>query len=70
MYIRTQDEMAIFDFDRYGFISANEEGEVFMGYESESGFALGKYENRERAKAVVQDIYANLEMSRYDMPYC
>lgn len=67
MYIRTQDEQAIFDFDKYGFISANQNGEVCMGG-GETAYFLGKYATQERAKEVVEDIYANLEMSRYDMP--
>lgn len=60
--------MAVFDVDHYGFISTNSVGEVFIGGSSDAGFLIGKYKNEERAKEVVADIYANLDMSRYDMP--
>lgn len=60
--------MTIFDFDKYGYISASQEGEIFIGGATEQGFSLGKYKNLERAKEIVADIYVNLEMSRYDMP--
>lgn len=60
--------MTVFDFDKYGYISTNPQGELILGGVSENGFLIGKYENEERAKEVLADIYANLDMSRYDMP--
>ena len=68
MYVLTQDEKAIFDFNMYGFISANEDGEIYMGGATDMGFLLGKYSSLERAKDIVADMFASLDMSRYVMP--
>lgn len=68
MYLLTQNEMAIFDFDKYGFISCNEDCEVYIGGATDKGFLIGKYGTVERAKEVVADIYINLGMGRYEMP--
>ena len=69
MYLLTQDESAIYDFDKYGFIATDAEGCVLMGGGSEVAYILGKYSSQERAKEVVSDIYAvGLEVSRYEMP--
>lgn len=69
MYLLTQDEQAIFDFDRCGFVACNDKGEVFIGGNAGStGYVVGTYPTKERAKEVVSDIFVNLEMSRYEMP--
>ena len=69
MYLRTQDESAIYDFDKYGYIASDKDGTVLMGGASETAFILGKYANQTRANEVIGDIYVTgLEMDRYDMP--
>lgn len=68
MYILTQNEMAVFDFDKYGFISSNSDGEVYIGGASDTGFLIGQYKTVERAKEVIMDIYINIGMGRYEMP--
>ena len=46
-----------------------EEGNVYFNMENGTSFLGGTYKNQERAKEVIGEIYAILDVtSRYDMP--
>ena len=70
MIIRSQDETAIYDLEKAFSIYANEEGEIFvLGYTGELAYKLGQYKTQDRAKEVVEEIYAFYGVqNRYDMP--
>ena len=70
MIIRSQDETAIYDLDKAFSVYASEDGDVLvLGYTGELAYNLGKYKTQERAKEIVEEIYAYCgSQSRYDMP--
>ena len=70
MIIRSQDETAIYDLNKAFSIYASEEGDVLLlGYTGELAYSLGHYKTRDRAKEIVEEIYAVCGVqSRYDMP--
>ena len=68
MYLRSQNEEIIIDVDKCTSIVA-EEGNVYFNMENGTSFLGGTYKNQERAKEVIGEIYAILDVtSRYDMP--
>ena len=68
MYLRTQDDDAIVDLDKFTAIVA-EDGKVFINMYDGNSLLAGEYKDQERAKEVLQEIYATLDvMSRYEMP--
>ena len=70
MIIRTQDENAIYDFEKMSGVYTNEDGNVYaLGYTGELAFPLGTYATQERAREIIGDIYALVDsQSRFDMP--
>lgn len=70
MIIRTQDESAIYDTEKAFSIFTNEDNEVMaLGYTGELAYKLGEYKTHDRAKEVVEEIYAFYDsQSKYDMP--
>lgn len=68
MYIRTQTEETIVDSEKLLSITA-ETGIVYLNLIYEGSIVAGSYKSQERAKEVVGEIYALLDVqSRYDMP--
>ncbi len=68
MYLRTQTEEAIIDLDKITSIVA-ENGTVYLNLLYDGSFVAGTYKTHERAKEVVGEIFALLDVtSRYDMP--
>lgn len=68
MYLRSQNEEIMIDVDKCTSIVA-EEGNVYFNMENGTSFLGGTYKNQERAKEVIGEIYAILDVtSRYDMP--
>lgn len=70
MIVRSQDSRAIYDLTKMNSVFANEEGHVYaLNYTGELAYPLGKYDTEERAKEVVEEIYALFDsQSRYDLP--
>ena len=70
MIVRSQDSRAIYDLTKMNSVFANEEGLVYaLSYTGELAYPLGKYDTEERAKEVVEEIYALFDsQSRYDLP--
>lgn len=77
MVIRTQDDSAIYDVDKllsiYVQKSDDEEDTYYhvfgLSYAGEMAFDLGSYNNEERAKEVVGEIFALCNSSTlYEMP--
>ena len=68
VYLRTQNEEIVIDMTRCTSVVA-ENGDVYANVENGTSFLLGKYKSQERAKDVIGEIYAILDVtSRYDMP--
>ena len=68
MFLRTQNDDAIVDLDKFTAIVA-EDGKVFIHLYDGNSLLAGEYKDQERAKEVLQEIYATLDvMSRYEMP--
>lgn len=70
MIIRTQNSLALFDLDKALSISATETGEVVLiSYAGEVAYCLGEYGTQERAKEVLEEIFAFIGVQdKYDMP--
>ena len=74
MLIRTQDEMAIYDLEKMSSIYVTKDDEdtytvYCLGYTGELAYPIGKYKKEERARAIIEEIYALCNSaSRYDMP--
>lgn len=68
MYLRAQNDDAIVDLDKFTAIVV-EDGKVFVHLYDGNSLLIGEYKDQERAKEVLQEIYATLDvMSRYEMP--
>lgn len=68
MYIRTQTEETIVDTEKILSITA-ETATVYLNLIYEGYVVAGTYRSQERAKEVVGEIYALMDVqSRYDMP--
>ena len=68
MYLRTQNEEIVIDVEKCTSIVA-EQGSVYANVDNGTSFLCGSYKTQERAKEVVGEIYAVLDVtSRYDMP--
>lgn len=68
MYLRTQTEEAIVDLEKVSSVVA-EDGTIYLNIFSDGSMIAGKYKSQERAKEIVGEIYALLDVtSRYDMP--
>ena len=68
MYLRTQSEEAIIDLEKISSIVA-ENGKVYLNLIYDGSFVAGTYKTQERAKEIVGEIFALLDVSsRYDMP--
>lgn len=74
MIIRTQDETAIYDFDKLVSVYAHEEEDgtckiYVLSYSGEIAYPLGEYKRVERGKEIVAEIFALCDAQhRYDMP--
>ncbi len=70
MVIRTQDSSAIYDCSKAFSIVAQKNGDVLcLGYSGELAYTLGHYESFDRAKEVVEEIFALIgSQDKYDMP--
>ena len=70
MVIRVQNETAIFDLDKMASVFSSEEGVVYAtNYSGETAYALGEYEDQDRATEIVEEIYSIFDTQRrYDMP--
>lgn len=70
MIIRTQDGDAIYDCSKAFSIVADKDGQVLcLGYTGELAYVLGRYNNQERAKEIVEEIFALIgSQEKYDMP--
>ena len=68
MYLRTQNEEIVIDLEKCTSVVA-EEGSVYFNIDNGTSFLGGTYRNQERAKEVIGEIYAVIDVtSRYDMP--
>ena len=68
MYLRTQNEEIVIDVEKCTSVVA-EEGSVYFNVDNGTSFLGGTYKTQERAKEVIGEIYAVLDVtSRYDMP--
>lgn len=70
MIIRSQDECAIYDTEKMSSIYTDTDGKVYiLGYTGEITYPIGDYANQERAKEVIEEIYALIDsQTRFDMP--
>lgn len=76
MIVRTQDETAIYDIEKmmcvYAVQSQDKKDEFIvygLSYTGELAYPFGRYKTMERAKSIVEEIYALCtSQSRYDMP--
>lgn len=70
MIIRSQDSCAIYDTEKMSSVYTTEEGIVYaLSYTGEISFPIGEYATQERAKEVIEEIYALCDVqSRFDMP--
>ena len=69
MIILSQNEDAIFDFDKAHNVYAQEGTVYISSYTGEEGFPLGTYKNNNVAKSVVADIFVMYgSTDKYEMP--
>ena len=68
MYLRTQNEEIVIDMTKCTSVVVEEES-VYANVENGASFLLGTYKTQERAKEIIGEIYAVIDVtSRYDMP--
>lgn len=68
MYLRTQTEEAIIDIEKCTSVVI-EENNVYVNLAYGGSFLCGTYKTKERAKEIVGEIFALLDVqTRYDMP--